>query len=291
MVQAVAQQTVDLMKNMAKDRTKLLKGLGLMVFIIVTAYMIAPGVHAAVTSYRSYNDTKSDYAAKEKIANSIPNQIAALKEATDQFDELSKSFSLDMGTGTALADIAEYCKDNGVELISLRPGDTVKKIYEGHLRAVPVKMEIAGPFPAVLKTMKAIESAGNPSEVRDVKISEGKGDTAKNPGDVSAELTVVLYSLNPPRSMDYVTAPSGNYDPFWALKAPPANPVINPQATTGAQDSALPPVNQVLPGVNNQTAKQPAQQQVQVPVQQPVQNQKQSQLPLQNQEQPQLPPR
>nr|WP_279233418.1 type 4a pilus biogenesis protein PilO [Desulfofundulus thermobenzoicus] len=208
---------------------------------------------------------KTSYAAQRAKADDIPMQKAALKDAQDRFRRLSSKFALNMDTGQTLNTIADCCKRNGVELNSVQPGNPVEKVYQGHLMAVPVKLEVTGAFPNVIKAMNDIENASNPAELREVKISAAKEGVS---GDVTADLTVVFYSLSKPEITQYVTAPSGNYNPFFALKQPPQN--IQPaqgsvqQSQPGAGQQ-LPLVNQVLPDSNTQAQPVPRQTATQPP--------------------------
>ncbi|MCL6478535.1 MAG: type 4a pilus biogenesis protein PilO [Peptococcaceae bacterium] len=276
-MQAIAQQAINLFWKMANDRVKLLKGVGVLIFVVLTVYLAAPGVKAATQSRQNYIAMKTSYDLEKAKASNISARESELASVTAEFETLSKNLSRDISTGVAVAEIARFCGENGVELLSLQPGEQQEAVYKNHLRAVPVKMKISGPFPAILKTMKAIESSGNPSEFRDIKIDGVANEQAA--GNVTAELTTVLYSLNPPGTVEYVTAPSGSYDPFWALKTPPVETV--PAQQNGIN---LPLVNQVLPGgakkqQDQQSSQQPVSQQVQqfpqqLPPPQPAENQK-----------------
>lgn len=233
-------QITDILRNLLEDRAKLYKAGGAVALLVLTVYFAVPGIRAAGNAYQRYLTTKTSYVAQENKANDIPMQEAALKEAQDKFKFLSNKFSFSVDTGQTLKRIADCCKRDNVELNSIQPGDPAEKVYQGHLMAVPVKLKVTGAFPDIIKVMNDIENTGNPAEFREAKISMvPKGA----PGDVTADLTAVFYSLYKPEMTQYVTAPSGNYNPFFALKQPPQN--VQP-----AQQ--LPLVNQALPASGQQ---------------------------------------
>ena len=247
-------QVTDILKSLLEDRTRLYKAAGGVAALILTVYFMVPGVRVAKDAYQKYFVTKTSYAAQEARANNVPAQEAALKEAQDKFKFLSSKFKLNVDTGETLNKIADCCKKDNVELDSVQPGDMAEKVYQGHLMAVPVKLEVTGAFPDIIKLMRDIEDTGNPAEFREVKISAAQKGS---PGEVIADLTAVFYSLNKPEVTRYVTAPSGSYNPFFALKQAQNQSAQVPVQQSQANAGQLPLVNQVLP---QNSTQQPAAQ-------------------------------
>ncbi|TEB04729.1 Pilus assembly protein, PilO [Pelotomaculum schinkii] len=263
-------QITDILRNLLEDRAKLYKAGGTAALLVLTVYLAVPGIRAAGIAYQKYLTTKTSYVAQENQANDIPVQETALKEAQDKFKVLSNRFAFSVDTGQTLKRIADCCKRDNVALNSIQPGDPVEKVYQGHLMAVPIKVEVTGAFPDIIKAMNDIEHDGNPAEFREVKISTAQKGA---PGDVTAHLTIVFYSLYKPEMTQYVTATiSGNYNPFFALKQPSQAPF---QQSQPGLEKQLPLVNQVLPGdntspVSGQPSVQPGSEQ------QPVSEQQQT---------------
>lgn len=197
--------------------------------IVLTFWIMLPGINVAKAAHNSLILIQSKYENEEIYANNISTQQAAYEQAYREFQFSAQPLFDNVDTGEAIKDISQYVKDNNVQLISIKPGVVVVGAYEKHLDALPITMEIQGSFPDILASMQQMENNGNPGEFRSVKIATNK-DTG-----VTADLILVLYSTDQPMVTDYVTAPSGSYNPFQPLKQP-------------VNQSKLPLVSQLLKG-------------------------------------------
>lgn len=170
------------------------------------------------------SEVKKDLLDMRNNLRAAQAEVASLSSEKTRLDKIKNKWSMekiklwrDAEGGITLKDIEDVACSSGAKLMYFEPEKRVEAFYNNHLRAVPVKVKFAGTFPAVLMAMEKIEYLANPGEIRAVKIEAVKGNERKVPGSVESDITLVLYSLNPPELWKKVFGTSGRYDPFWSL--------------------------------------------------------------------------
>jgi len=212
----------DWVASRSEREKRLLAILGVLLVLAGTLAVAKPGFRSALSTYREKVSAEAGLRSTEAKASRLAEEKAALENTIRRWQAVSARLSKSVETGAVVADLERICGECSVKLVGVRPGGAINQIFRGHLRAVPVYVKLQGTFPAVLEVSKKIERMDNPAEVRAVKIASVKGQQhTTSVGDVTAEMLVVFYSLDPPGGEVYANGPSGRYDPFWPLKLQP----------------------------------------------------------------------
>lgn len=199
-------------KQANPDARQLLK-LALMTLLIAAA--LCSGVAHFLNARSALMQARGKYVSAQSEVASLPGEMRGLRQAKERWNEEKEGLWRSAETGITLKDIEDAVTNGGAKLLSVEPGSAVTGAFRGHLRAVPVKVGMRGTYPAVLAAVSSLEQLANPGEVRQFRItSDQKSET---PGEVEADVDLVLYSLNPPEAKGKVPGNSGRYDPFFPL--------------------------------------------------------------------------
>lgn len=231
------------------DARQLLK-LALMTLLIATA--LCSGVVHFLNARNALLEARGKYISTQSEAASLPREARELEQTKREWNEEKKGLWRSAETGITIKDIEDAVVKSGAKLISVEPGGSVVGAFRGHLRAVPVKVGMKGTYPAVLAAVSSLEQLANPGEARQFRITSVKDSEAPVPGEVEANVDLVLYSLNPPEAKEKVSGNSGRYDPFFPLivskeqivkldKANTSNEVQAPQSPQAQESGQNPP--------------------------------------------------
>lgn len=212
----------DWVASRSEREKKLLAILGILLVLAGTLAVAKPGFRSALSTYKEKVSTVADLRSTEAKASRLAEEKSALESAVKRWQAVSARLSQSVEMGTVVVGLERICGECGVKLVGVKPGGAINQIFRGHLRAVPIYVKLQGTFPAVLEVLKKVEKMDNPAEVKAVKIASAQGQQhTTSVGDVTAEMLIVFYSLDPPGEEVYANGPSGRYDPFWPLKLQP----------------------------------------------------------------------
>lgn len=201
------------MPEMKQADFKQLLKLALMTLLIAAA--LCSGMTHFFSARSTLMEARGKYVSTQSEAASLPREAGELNRVKRAWDEEKKGLWRSAESGITIKDIEDAVTKGGAKLLSVEPGSAVVGTFRGHLRAVPVKVGMRGTYPAVLAAVSSLEQLANPGEVRQFRItSDQKSET---PGEVEADVDLVLYSLNPPEAKGKVPGNSGRYDPFFPL--------------------------------------------------------------------------
>lgn len=199
-------------KQASTDVKQLLK-LALMTLLVAAA--LYSGATHFLGARSALVEARGRYISTQSEVASLPREARELNRTKQAWDEEKKSLWRSAETGITIKDIEEAVTGGGAKLLSVEPGSAVVGAFRGHLRAVPVKVGMRGTYPAVLAAVSSLERLTNPGEVRQFRITADQ--KSETPGEVEADVDLVLYSLNPPEAKGRVSDSSGRYDPFFPL--------------------------------------------------------------------------
>ncbi|NHM28142.1 type II secretion system protein M [Desulfofundulus sp. TPOSR] len=202
-----------------QDREKkLMVALATVLVVALSAALLWHGVKTASEARKDLSNARDNLRAARAEAASLPAEKERLEEVRFRWETAKTKLWRDAETGITLKDVEDAARSPGAQLLYFEPEKRVEAFYRNHLRALPVKVKLSGTFPAVLAAVEKIERLANPGEVRAVKIEAAEKEEV--PGSVEADITLVLYSLNPPETRERVPGESGKYDPFFPLVVP-----------------------------------------------------------------------
>lgn len=245
-------------KQANTDVKQLLK-LALMTLLIAAA--LCSGVAHFLNARSALMEARGKYVSAQSEAASLPREARELNRTKQAWDEEKKGLWRSAESGVTIKDIEDAVTNGGAKLLSVEPGSAVTGVFRSHLRAVPVKVGMRGTYPSVLAAVSSLEQLANPGEVRQFRITSVQSSETPTPGEVEADVELVLYSLNPPEVKDRVPGSSGKYDPFFPLVVSKeqfvesdgeANANGGPQAPQEAQTQTP---AQSPPGENNTPVK------------------------------------
>ena len=192
----------------------------LVVAVLAVAALLFSGLVRLADARAGLVAARSRYVSAQSEAASLPREERDLQRAKEAWDAEKQNLWRSAETGVAFKDVEEAVRGGGARLLSVEPGAPVTGPFRGHLRAVPVKVGMRGTYPQVLEAVARLERLANPGEVRQFRVSADP--KSEVPGEVDAEVELVLYSLNPPEAKERVPGKSGRYDPFFPLVLPEA---------------------------------------------------------------------
>lgn len=199
-----------------QDREKrLLSVLATVLVLTLFITLLWYSVKFALEAKKGLLNIQDNLRTAQTEATSLPVEKERLKEVQLHWETVKIKLWRNAETGITLKDVEDAACSSEAQLLYFEPEKSVESFYENHLRALPIKVKLSGIFPAVFAAVEKIERMANPGEVRTVKIeATEKGEV---PGIMEADITLVLYSLNPPEMCERVPGDSGKYDPFFPL--------------------------------------------------------------------------
>lgn len=230
--------------NDRSDRErKMLLALAAVAFLCGFALLFWECLGFASTALREKAAAERSLSRARAEAARLPLEEACLRDARARWEKAKVRYERSQETGAILRDVERAAVSCGVRLVSLEPGECVEKVFRGHLRAVPFKVEVEGTYPALVDLLSEWERMA-PVEVRCVAVEAAKGEPDQAAGKVGARVDLVVYSLNPPHRVEKVSGESGVYDAFFPAKTPKQavpEQVYGPGAPAGAPGAAQVP--------------------------------------------------
>gem|GEM_PF-3672458 len=168
----------------------------------------ADGVKKARAAREAWQQASAELQRQLSLASSIPSLKSQLDRTLGEWEQAKQEYEVSVDGGLVFGLLGRLCRESGVRDVSLTLAGSDAGFHQGHLRARYYSFRIAGPFPAVFRVLQGLESSGVPAELKPLKVTASTTE-------VVAEGTLVLYSLDPPDRVEWVSGASGKYDPFF----------------------------------------------------------------------------
>jgi len=177
--------------------------------LTVSALIFRSGWDKLSLAQSSYEQATQEAERRSREAERIPamkNQLAALEK---EWDEQQKEYAVGVDGGLFFKILDELARLNNINDIDIKPCGSVDNFHQNHLHARVYDLTIRGPFyPGIYNLLKGLENTNIPIEIKPVTFnSEGE--------EVVTNITVALYSTNPPADYIYVEGDTGRNDPFY----------------------------------------------------------------------------
>lgn len=176
--------------------------------LALACVVFTDGARKAQAAREAWRQASAEFQRQLSAASSLLPLKAELNRASKEWEQAKQLYEVSVDGGLAFGLLGRLCRENGIKNASVTLAGSDAGFHQGHLRARYYNFRIAGPFPAVFRVLQGLESSGVPAELKPLKVTASGAE-------VTAEGTLVLYSLNPPGRVEQLPGKSGKYDPFF----------------------------------------------------------------------------
>lgn len=160
-------------------------------------------------------------------AGALVARQAKAEAARQEFLRAAEPLARDAEAGAVLRFLEDAARASGVRVTLAAAEPRLEKVWKGHFRAVPWKLEAAGSGPGVQAFLARCEALPYPGELRVFSVQAEESPGAA-PGQVKASCLLLLYSTDPPLREELLPAPAARADAWkppgqWSPPAPAAS--------------------------------------------------------------------
>lgn len=190
----------------------------LLLAALATAALLVFSFRWFLAQAGSLREAKAALSRASSEAGALAARQAKAEAAQQEFLRAAEPLARDAEAGAVLRFLEEAARASGVRVTLATAEPRLEKVWKGHFRAVPWKLEATGSGPGVQAFLAGCEALPYPGEVRVFSVQADE-DPAAPPGQVKASCLLLLWSTNPPLREELLPAPAARAD-VWK---PPAS--------------------------------------------------------------------